>query len=48
MLPEVTSDWVFYGLSGLFVAYLFVIFLTKSRRVKTRESAGGDTSRIDI
>ena len=29
MLPEVTSDWIFYGLSGLFVAYLLVIFLTR-------------------
>lgn len=48
MLPEVTSDWIFYGLSGLFVAYLLVIFLTKSRRLKSRESTGGDVSQIDL
>ena len=48
MLPEVTSDWIFYGLSGLFVAYLLVIFLTKSRRLKSIEQSGGNSSGIDL
>ena len=48
MLPEVTSDWIFYGLSGLFVAYLLVIFLTKSRRLKSMEETNGNSSGIDL
>ncbi|MCY2935701.1 MAG: hypothetical protein WCJ40_12470 [Planctomycetota bacterium] len=48
MLPEVTSDWIFYGLSGLFVAYLLVIFFTKSRRIKADQTASNDASAIDL
>jgi len=48
MLPEVTSDWIFYGLSAAFVAYLLLIFLTKSRRLRHRERASEDTPGIDL
>jgi len=48
MLPEVTSDWIFYGLSGLFVAYLLLIFLTKSRRLKQREHSADESPGIDL
>lgn len=48
MLPEVTSDWIFYGLSGLFLAYLLVIFFTKSRRTKRIDPSSNDPSAIDL
>jgi hypothetical protein len=48
MLPEVTSDWIFYDLSGLFVAYLLFIFLTKSKRLRQREELSKNNSGIDL
>jgi len=48
MLPEVTSDWIFYGLSGLFLVYLAVIFFTKSRRKKHIDPSSNDSSAIDL
>jgi hypothetical protein len=48
MLPEVTSDWIFYGLSGLFLAYLAVIFFTKSRHKKQIDPSSNDSSAIDL
>jgi hypothetical protein len=48
MLPEVTSDWIFYGISAVFVGYLLLIFLTKSRRLKRHERAVEETPGIDL
>lgn len=48
MLPEVTSDWIFYGLSAAFVAYLLLIFLTKSRRLRQHERAADESPGIDL
>jgi len=48
MLPEVTSDWIFYGLSAIFVSYLLFIFLTKSKRLRQREELSKNNSGIDL
>jgi hypothetical protein len=48
MLPEVTSDWIFYGLSAAFVAYLVLIFFTKSHRLRHRERAADETPGSDL
>lgn len=48
MLPEVKSDWIFYGLSAAFVAYLLLIFFTKSRRLRHKEHVTDESPGADL
>lgn len=48
MLPEITSNWIFFGVSGAFVAYLLLIFLTKSKKLRQRERNSRKSPHVDL
>lgn len=48
MLPEITSDWIFFGASAIFVGYLLLIFLTKSQKLRKMENHSGDSPHADL
>lgn len=48
MLNEIKSDWIFFGFSAIFVGYLLLIFLTKSKKLRQKEQHSNQSPHLDL